>query len=54
MSIEELKRAIEQKVIFESCDTWTNRLYCLTKDKFEYLNTHYCRESDDESFEKKL
>ena len=40
MSIEELKQAIKwirQEVIFESCDTWTNRLCRLTKDTFEYF-----------------
>ena len=39
--IEELKRAVKrirQEVIFESCDTWTSRLYRLTKNKFEHLD----------------
>ena len=39
--IEELKRAVKrirQEVIFESCDTWTNRLYRLSKDNFNYLD----------------
>ena len=38
MSIEELKQAIGQEVIFESCDTWMNRLHRLTTDNFEYLD----------------
>ena len=41
MLIEELKRAVKrirQEVIFESCDTWTNRLYRLSKDNFNYLD----------------
>ena len=39
--IEGLKRAVKrirQEVIFESCDTWTNRLHRLSKNNFNYLD----------------
>ena len=41
MLIEELKQAVKrirQEIIFERCDTWTNRLYRLAKNNFEYLD----------------
>ena len=39
--IDELKRAVKKiraTVVFESCDSWTNRLYRLSENDFNYLH----------------
>ena len=39
--IEELKRAVKkirEIVVFESCNSWTNRLYRLSKNNYNYLH----------------
>jgi len=39
--IEELKRAVKrirEEVVFESCESWTNRLYRLKENYFNYLH----------------